>query len=176
MRQKLLITIFTQCSDQFLSQICQIIAEHKGNLIESRLNDITGESVYTLAIDGSWDVIAKCENALLQYCRDHSLQMIHKRIEHTTYEGHYLNYQVQATGINDVGILSKLVDFFVNRKIRIQEIASNDYAAAPSDTPCFIITMLIMIPADTIISQLREHFFEYSEQYNLDVAIEPEKL
>ncbi|MCW5589933.1 MAG: hypothetical protein KIT27_09790 [Legionellales bacterium] len=176
MKQKLLVTLYTTGEPTIISQVCRLIADNGGNIVESRLSDLDSDQVFTAIIAGTWDAIAKTEAGLIHFCQRHALPILHKRSEPKEYTEHYLNYQMQAIGVDEPGILSRLVDYFVEQNIPIQELFTTNFLSTPSMTPTMSITMSLLVPVSVLISSLRENFFEYCESYNLDALLEPEKL
>ena len=60
-------------------------------------------------------------------------------------------------------------------KYGFEDMVTSSYAAPHTGTPMFSMRLKVEIPADISISRLREEFFEFCDELNLDAVIEPFK-
>ena len=69
----------------------------------------------------------------------------------------------------------RMADFFSSRMINIEDLVTSGYSAAHTGTPMFSVHMVVSIPADMHIAELREEFMDFCDELNLDAIIEPIK-
>ena len=84
-------------------------------------------------------------------------------------------YGVDAVCVDSPGIVHSLAEFFASRKINIEELNTNRYAAPHTGTPMFSVHMAIAVPANQHLNTLREEFFSFCDEINLDAVLEPVK-
>ena len=84
--------------------------------------------------------------------------------------------RIAVITLNRPGIIQNLSQFFRARKIGIEELASHSYSAAQTGAHMFSVSMTIGIPADTPLAPLRDEFFDFCDQLNLDAVLEPIKV
>jgi glycine cleavage system transcriptional repressor len=83
-----------------------------------------------------------------------------------------LPYKVEVVSMDHPGIVQQVADFFSNHEGNIEEMNTDTYAAAHTGTPMFALSMIVDLPAETRIAPLREEFFEFCDNLNLDASLE----
>jgi glycine cleavage system transcriptional repressor len=103
------------------------------------------------------------------------MTIVAKRTSERKTERNLLPYAVEVVSIDHPGIVHNLASFFSSRRINIEELGTNSYAAAHTGTPMFSVHMVVEIPSDIHIASLRDEFMEFCDNLNLDAVIEPIK-
>ncbi len=84
-----------------------------------------------------------------------------------------LSYQVEVLSIDRPGIVHQTAEFFSRRQINIDNLSSDSYHAAHTGTPMLALTMMVNIPSDLSIADLRDQFLDFCDEMNMDGIIEP---
>lgn len=142
---------------------------------DSRMTVLGGEFALILLVSGKWNELAKLENQLPALGDTLELTITSKRTEVETRQPNLLSYSVDVVSIDHPGIVYKIANFFSSRNINIRELNTNSYAAAHTGTPMFTINMVVNVPTDIRIANLREEFLDFCDELNMDAALEPTK-
>lgn len=151
------------------------ILEHNCNIVDSRMTVLGGEFAIILMVSGSWDRVAKLEGGLPSLEGKLGLTIISKRTEQRGARGKMLPYLVEVISMDHEGIVYNVAEFFSSRHINIEDLSTGSYSAAHTGTPMFNMNMIISIPAEVQLGELREQFTEFCDALNLDAVMEPVK-
>ena len=159
-----------------VDQLSRAIFECECNIQDTRMAVLTGEFALLMAIEGSWDKLARLENQLPELQKNLGLRIVTERSEPTVTASNLLPYGIDLISMDQPGIVYKLSRFFAERKINVEDMVTHRYAAAHTGTPMFSVRMSVGIPADTHISSLRDAFMDFCDELNLDAVLEPIKM
>lgn len=151
------------------------ILEHNCNIVDSRMTVLGGEFAIIIMVSGSWDRIAKLESSLPSLEGQLGLTIISKRTGQREAQGKMLPYMVEVISMDHEGIVYNIAEFFSSRNINIEDLSTGSYSAAHTGTPMFSMNMIISVPADIQLGELREQFTEFCDALNLDAVMEPVK-
>jgi glycine cleavage system transcriptional repressor len=87
----------------------------------------------------------------------------------------HLPYHVEVVSIDHPGIVYEVADFFSSRQINVEEMNTSSHHAPHTGTPMFVLNMVLGIPKEESITQLRENFLDFCDEQNLDGMLEPIK-
>jgi len=73
------------------------------------------------------------------------------------------------------GIVHNISDFLSSRNLNIEEIETKTYPAAHTGTPMFSLEMIVSVPADSSVKQLRDEFIIFCDDLNLDASLESKR-
>ncbi len=171
----LLVSALAPNSVALLTVIGKRVVDAGCNLLEARVSMLGQEVSVQLLASGTWDAIAKCENALGKIQRDEQIALTIRRTGSRELAGNHLPYTVEAIAADRPGILYQLGEFFARRGITIESLSSSRYRASTTGAEMFSAQIAIGIPASAHISSLREDFLEFCDSLNLDAILEPVK-
>ncbi|AKH21633.1 glycine cleavage system protein R [Sedimenticola thiotaurini] len=143
------------------------------NIADSRMTVLGGEFAILLMVEGNWNTLGKLEEAIPALEQQLDLTIIVKRTEARDSTARALPYVVDVVSLDHPGIVHQLANFFSQRKINIEDMATTSYAAPHTGTVMFSVHMTVGIPADLHIATLRDDFMEFCDTINLDAIIEP---
>lgn len=156
-----------------VSQLSKRVLDCGCNVTDSRMTVLGGEFALLLMVSGNWDSIAKLE-ALLPATEDQlELTIIYKRTDPKDSDEDKIPYEVEVVALDHPGIVNEIAGFFAEQNINIENLETDCYAAAHTGTPMFSINMIISLPADISIAQLRDDFTDFCDNLNLDATLEP---
>lgn len=145
------------------------------NIVDSRMTVLGGEFALIIMISGNWNTIAKLEANLPGLEKQLGLTIIAKRTEERSQQDNKIPYMVEVVAMDHPGIVNNVADFFSSRNINIEDLSTGSYAAAHTGTVMFTMHMVISIPSDMHLGDLRENFTEFCDNLNLDAIMEPVK-
>jgi len=158
-----------------VNALSEKILENGCNVIDSRMTVLGGEFAIMMMVSGSWNTIAKLESILPALEKLLKLTIIAKQTESRDQSSKKVPYMVEVVSMDHPGIVNNVADFFSSRNINIEDLSTGSYAAAHTGTNMFTMQMVISIPADSHLGDLREHFTEFCDNLNLDAIMEPVK-
>lgn len=162
-----------------VNALSQLIVQNNGNIDDSRMTVLGGEFAIILLISASKEDLASIEQVLKQQAASLELNIISKKTNHQsmdTANDNKVPYIVEVLAMDNPGIVYKLADFFSSRDINIQSLQTDRYPAPHTGTPMFAIEMVITIPQNIIINDLREDFLDLCDDMNLDASIEAPRI
>ena len=155
-----------------LAKLCE---NFQCNIVDSRMTVLGGKFAIIMMVSGSWDAVAKLENALPPISASLGLTTIIKQTK-SRQPIQSITYSVSVVALDHPGIVHEIANFFSIRKINIIDLETGTYCAPHTGTKMFNINMSVSIPADTHLATLREEFMVFCDDRNLDAVIEPARL
>lgn len=173
MQNLLVITALGQDRPGIVKDLTKAILDQQCNVTESRMSILGGEFAVIMLVKGDWNQLAKLESKLEQTASELDLTLIVRQTEALKSEKPCVPYTVEVVSIDEPGIVHKISQFFSSHSINIQDLATKSYSAAHTGTPMFAMSMTINIPSDVQLAALRDDFFDYCDEQNVDAVFEP---
>lgn len=174
--EQLLIQVLTPALQSPLLTLARRIADAGCNLAEARVSTIGTEISLMLLATGAWDALAKLESALTKLARDESLRLVHYRTRPRENSSHLLPYLVEVVAADRPGIVARIVEFFSQHEISVEQLNSTHYRAMQTGAEMFQAQFTIGIPSEIHIAALRDDFLELCDGLNLDAIMDPVKF
>jgi glycine cleavage system transcriptional repressor len=171
----LLIQTLSPAQHSPLLALARRIADCGCNLADARVSTLGADTSLVLLAQGSWDAVAKLENALTKFTRDTDLHLVHYRTSPRSAQSHLLPYVVEVIAADKGGVLAEVIEFFSRRGISVEQLSSMRYQAMQTGADMFQAQITIGIPADSHIAALRDDFLELCDSLNLDAIMDPMK-
>jgi glycine cleavage system transcriptional repressor len=173
---QLLIHALASSAKSPLLALSKRIADAGCNLAESRVSSIGADISLMLLASGPRDALAKLETALTKLARDESLRLVHYRTGPRENASHQLPYLVEVVAADRAGIVARIVEFFSQHDISVEQLNSTRYQAMQTGADMFQAQFTIGIPAEIHIAALRDDFLELCDGLNLDAIMDPVKF
>ena len=158
-----------------VNALSEKVLEHGCNIIDSRMTVLGGEFAIIMMVSGSWNTIAKLESSFPALEKQLKLSITARQTESRDQNNNKVPYMVEVVSMDHPGIVNNVADFFSTRNINIEDLSTGSYSAAHTGTNMFTMQMVISIPADLHLGELREQFTEFCDNLNLDAIMEPVK-
>lgn len=171
----LVILALAKNSIDVASKLADLITESGCNIITNRMVVMGQECVGSMQVVGNWSNIAKLEHSLPQLEKKHGYTLTWRRTEPKKFDAPVLLYTIQVVGVDKSDIAQQIYNFWLNEKVLIQETYGDSYLANQTGTRMLTLTMIIAVPAEIPIFELRERFLILCDQLNLDAIMEPYK-
>lgn len=175
MNEIILITGHSLESGDYLDKILASIRQCQLSVIETRHMMAAQGGATILMAAGNWDGLAKLENMLKKINDSGEVSLNWGRIKDLDNASPRVPYQTELFGYDRPGILEGINRFMRQRKITVASLNSSSQPGPDHSSMLFNAHLLLMIPADTRISLLREEFMEFCDRENLDAVLEPAK-
>jgi len=171
----LVITALTKTNIDAPCRLATLIAESGCNIITNRMMVMGQECMLSMQVVGNWSSIAKLEHNLPSLEKKYGFSLITRRTEPRKFDTPVLLYTIQVIGIDKPEIAQQIYSFFATERVYSQEAYGDSYIANQTGTRMLTLTMIIAIPGDIPIFELRERFLVLCDQLNLDAIMEPHK-
>lgn len=158
-----------------VNELSRTILECGCNIVDSRMTVLGGEFAIAMLVHGNWNTLAKLELQVQRLGQPLGMTFTTKRTESHKPKADILPYAVEVIALDQPGIVHGLANFFADRSINIEDMATRRYNAPHTGTPMFSVNMAIGIPATMHIAMLREEFMDFCDERNLDAVMEPMK-
>lgn len=158
-----------------INHFIYLAAKNECYVEESRVMALGSELGGMMRIGGSWNAVAKMEDALQTLKNDPSLWLEYKRSAPLKLADEYLPYLVQIVGINRPTVINEVTHFFIEQLIQLTDLQTDSFKTSYAQTKMLTFIMRIQIPATINIADLRERFMLLCEELNIDGILEPEK-
>ena len=167
------ITVFGQKKDIELSELTKIISENECNIVGCQIVRHSDALVGYLIAEGQWNQIVKIESTLRTHLP--TLIISIQRMELNKGPMNHLPYSADVVGADSIGIIHKLILFFLDHNVQVEDINSSCFTPMQTSTTLFSVHFILSIPADSQFISLRDAFFEFCDQLSLDAIFEPIK-
>ncbi len=158
-----------------VNELSKVILDANCNIVDSRMTVLGGEFAIILMVSGVWSDISRLESRLPGLQDKTGLTIVLRHTEKQASGGPLLPYEIDVVSLDHPGIVHELANFFSTRNINIHELATDSYAAAHTGSPMFAVHMVINIPGQMHIADLRDDFLDFCDGLNLDASINPSK-
>ncbi len=175
MKNYLVLTALGENSPQLTPRLCEEIRQCGCNIVDSRMALLGEEFTMVAMVSGPWDAIAKIEDHAPKLEKDLGLKIATRRTRVGGPGKGYMPYAIDVVASDQSGMVHEIARFITDNDVLIQDLYTNTYKAAFSDTTMFSLHMTINIPQDTSIATLRNDFMDFCDRLNLDAIMEPVK-
>lgn len=169
----LVITVLATDQPGITNEISTIAAANHCNIQDSRMAVFGDEFAMIMMLSGSWNSIAKFENALKQLEKKLDFQTLTKRTEVDNKKTSQMPYSIEVVALDSPGIIKDISTFFANQAINIENLITETYKAPHTAAPMIMLNMTVNISFDVHIAELREQFMIFCDDLNLDATLEP---
>lgn len=156
-----------------VNALSRLIYDCRCNVVDSRMTVLGGEFALILLVNGAAPDMAKLQQALPALAEKLALTLISKKTAPRSPQPDRVPYRVQAVAMDHPGIVHQLAQFFAGRDINIENLETDTYAAAHTGAPMFTLTMMVNVPGELRIAELRDDFLEFCDDLNIDATMEP---
>ncbi|MCG8324353.1 MAG: hypothetical protein MI673_02470 [Thiotrichales bacterium] len=175
MQNFLVLTAIGENTPQLTARVCEEIRQCGCNIVDSRMALLGDNFTLVAMVSGTWDSIAKIEDHVAKLEQDLGLKVATRRTKPSNPGKNYMPYAIDVVASDRSGMVHEIARFLTENDVLIQDIYTNTYKAAYSETCMFSLHMTISIPADTSIATLRSDFMDFCDRLNLDAIMEPVK-
>ena len=153
--------------------ISEAVSAAGGNIRESRMMTLGSEFAVLMLVAGNWHSIEKIQESLPRLTESSDLTINLRSTTPKNQTAPAAPYNVDAISLDQEGIVLNLAGFFAGRNLEIAELNTRSYNAPHTGAAMFAVQMTVNIPGDVHLANLRDEFYEFCEERNLDAIIEP---
>lgn len=171
----LAITLLAANEPDVLPILTHTISDCGCSVVECSMAVLADRMAAILLIHGNWNTLARTEVQLQKLRKTLDADIRYRRCPWPEQNETILPYAIEVIAPDQVGIIAGLTAFFTAHRIGIEQLSSRSYRAPHTATPMCLVNLVIGIPAEIHIAMLREEFFDFCDDHNLDAVMEPVK-
>ena len=169
MNQSLAITAIGADRPGIVNELTEVLLGAKLNIEDSRMSILGGEFAIILLVTGdtaSISRISEDKNKLEQLL---NLSLLIKPTTGTSNNKAHVRYHIEVEGMDNPGIVHTLSRHLSQHQINIVNMQTDSSHAPHTGSPMFNVYMLVDIPADKNIEQVKEDFIKECDALSMDV-------
>ena len=167
------IAVIGQDRPGLVNDLAQLAADLNLSIADSRMTVLGGEFAVLMSVAGGDLPLKRLETKLRQLAEASELSWLFRRTgDRDGVEGR-LPYTVNVTAMDHPGIVHRIAGFFSSRNINIHNLETVTERAAHTGTPIFSLAMEVELPPDVRIANLRDEFFYFCDDHDLDAEFRP---
>ena len=133
-----------------------------------------GDHVGVVAgVSGNWNAVAKLDGALARLHGEDGLQVVSSRSNRDAARTETIPYLAEITGADRPGVLARMVQFFSEREIPIEDFHATTTRAAYGDTRIGSTHFTVGLPASLSLATIRGEFMDLCDELNVDGVLAP---
>lgn len=158
-------SVLDDCALQGVAMVQQYLS-HNGSWV-----------CFQLQIGGDWHQLAKIESGLKARKKALTTETLDwKRDVFRLDDIIRMPYSFEANSVINIALFDLLIHFIrAEKQIEIKEVWTDRYLQGKTAVPMQRLRILVYIPMDVNLPELRENFMLFCEQYNLDGLFELER-
>lgn len=167
--QVLIITLLSDDQPGIVQQLAQVISDHQGNWLESRMAQLAGKfaGILKVTIDSSrTDTLTQ---ALKQLSGDGIQILIDNATETENSQGNMLTFEL--VGADRIGIVNEISQAFAAKNINIDEMETQCSSMPWSGEPLFEAKGKLLAPAGVDTEELLDQLDIIEEKLAVDITI-----
>ncbi|MBI3922536.1 MAG: glycine cleavage system protein R [Armatimonadetes bacterium] len=174
-REFLVISALGNDRPGIVDEFSEFILARGCNLEDSRMAVLGGDFASIVLVSGNQANIARVRQEIEDLAGKSALLILAKPTTPTpgTTGLDRIPYQVTGTGMDHPGVVHRFSHEMHERGINIAGLDTHSYNAPISGTPLFHFEMVIEVPAEVHIAELRDELNRVADEENVDVQLAP---
>ncbi|CBL46877.1 Glycine cleavage system regulatory protein [gamma proteobacterium HdN1] len=158
-----------------IKQLTKLVVRHNCNIHDTRMTVLGGEFAILLMASGEEARLKQVEQELPALAHEQGLMTLARWTDLRASSAAARPYRVTVISLDHPGIVHEIADFFSQQGINIEELDTTTYAAPHTGSPMFSLSLVVNVPASTGFRELRDRFYQFCDERNLDASMEPRK-
>lgn len=171
----LALTFLAESNPSIASEFYKLVDHCECIIIESRCDWLGNELCLHALLGGAWNAIAKMEASISALESKYDLKLAMRRTDQRLLGEPCYPYSIYVTAPATPVVVNQVVSFFTDQEISFNEVVVNAYLAPYTQVTMLAINLSINIAAKALISDIRDRFMLFCDDYNFDAVMGPEK-
>jgi glycine cleavage system transcriptional repressor len=173
---QLAITLLGNADIDVIAEIILLNSTNQCRIIDLKSSTFADISCGYMLVEGNWNQLAKYESTLHAIEKKHGYKIHSTRIEKVRQLQNVTPYAIEVIGLESSELLSKVVVFFTDFQIEIEEINARRYPAPYLGAQLVSARFVIALPQNISLFQLRDELMNLCDLLNADLLFEPFKM
>lgn len=171
---QLAITIIGSADNDIITEIVLANAGNPCQIVDLKASVFSDTYCAYLLVEGNWNQLSKYESTLHAIQKKFDCSIYSHRVE-TGKNMDFLPMSIEVIGLASSDLLNKVILFFADKDIDVEEINAHRYPAPYLNTQLMSARFVISITSDSLF-QLRDELIYLCDQLNADLLFEPFKM
>ncbi len=156
-----------------VAEISEVVNDLNLSIEDSRMTVLGGEFAVLMSVAGGTLPLQRLETKLGSLAERMDLAFLFRRTdERSNVEGR-VPYTISVTAMDHPGIVHRVAAFFSSQQINIHNMDTVTERAPHTGTPIFSLVMEVEVPPEIRIVELRDSFFYFCDDHDLDGEMRP---
>lgn len=169
MNQSLAITAIGADRHGIVNELTEVLLSANLNIEDSRMSVLGGEFALILLVTGDTASISDISNRKDELEQSLNLSLLIKPTSKSSRNSQLSRYHIEVEGMDNPGIVHSLARYLSEHQINIVNMQTECNHAAHTGSPMFNVYLLVDIPFDKDIEQIKEGFCLACDALNMDV-------
>jgi len=169
MNQSLAITAIGADRPGIVNELTEVLLDAKLNIEDSRMSILGGEFAIILLVTGDEASISRISKDKDKLEQSLNLNLLIKPTSDASNKAAHVRYHIEVEGMDNPGIVHTLARYLSQQQINIVNMQTDSGHAPHTGSPMFSVYMLVDIPAENNIEQVKEEFSKECDALNMDV-------
>lgn len=170
MNTQLILTVICDDKPGVVEQLAQVITQHNGNWLESRMAQLAGKFAGILQIAVNETDKTTLRNALTKLADKGFKIVIEDAL--TVAKQEYREFSFSVVGSDRPGIVREIAQAFASRHINMCELETACSSMPWSGEPMFEATGIIEVPKDVNLNELYDQLDKIGDELAVDIRLE----
>lgn len=171
---QLAITIMGNADDNIVGDIIMANGGNPCHIVDLKASIFSDKYCAYLLVEGNWNQLSKYESTLHAIQKKYGCSIHSQRVEKLK-DVDSFPIGIEVIGLESSDLLSKVILFFAERNIDIEEINAHRYPAPYLNAQLMSARFVISLAGDSLF-QLRDELMYLCDQLNVDLLFEPFKV
>ena len=156
-----------------VAEISEVVNDLNLSIEDSRMTVLGGEFAVLMCVSGGTLHLQRLETKLAKLAEEMELAVLFRRTQERENVQGRIPYTVSVTAMDHPGIVHRVAAFFSSQNINIYHLDTVTEPAPHTGTPIFSLVMEIEVPPDVRMVELRDSFFYFCDEHDLDAEMRP---
>ena len=173
MQTHLILSAIATDEPRGLTALVRTIHECGCGIQEARLVHFGDHVSVVAGVTGNWNAVAKLEDALARLDGVDGLRIVSSRSSRDDTRDEIIPYLAEITGVDRPGVLFRMVRFFAEREISIEDIHASTSRTPYGETRIGSAHFTVGLPASVSLAAVRGEFMDLCDELNVDGVLAP---
>jgi glycine cleavage system regulatory protein len=169
-KELLVITLLSEDKPGIVKQVADVISQHQGNWLESRMSQLAGKFAGILKINIEKNDAEKLIDALKDLEKS-GIQFLIDHVSENAQPTSHLSFSFELVGADRIGIISEISQAFSDKGINIDEMETECSSMPWSGEPLFQASGLLSAPTETNTDDLLHQLDAIEEKLGVDITL-----
>lgn len=170
--QELVITAVGPDRPGIVAELTGLVHAAGANLADSRMANLRGQFAMLALVEGSADVLADVEKRVREAATGMGFRIdVSRAPKATTVSG--VPFRLKTYSMDQPGIVHKVTSYLRQHGINVEDLETHLESAPFMGTPVFTMELLMTVPRETSMKELRRSIEELGDTLNCDIDLDP---
>jgi glycine cleavage system transcriptional repressor len=152
-----------------VDEVTRYITERGGNLEDSRMVNLRGQFAMMMLVAGSEEAMSRLHDGLGKLRRDsHVHAELRQADSGATRRTPALPFRLNTWAMDHPGLMQSVSHLVSELGVNIESVDSSLRPAPYTNTPLFEMELVLSVPAETHVAELREKLGDLCDEMNID--------